>query len=60
LPRAVRVDFGRCAIVRFRLAAVAAFLILRLAAVFCLLLAINSSMPLEVLHCALVSLGFLL
>jgi hypothetical protein len=34
------VDLGGCAIVRFRVAAVAAFLILRLAAAFCFVLAI--------------------
>jgi hypothetical protein len=34
-PRAVRVFFGRCAIVRFRLAADAAFLMFFLAALFC-------------------------
>jgi hypothetical protein len=52
----VRVDFGRCAIVRFRLAALAAFLIFRRAAAFCLLLAIaSSSVMLEILNGAFVS-----
>lgn len=35
LPRAVRVFFGKCAIVLFRRAALAAFLMLRFAAVRC-------------------------
>jgi hypothetical protein len=35
LPKATRVRFGRCAIVRFRFAAVAAFLTFRRAAAFC-------------------------
>jgi hypothetical protein len=35
LPKATRVRFGRCAIVRFRFAAAAAFLTFRRAAAFC-------------------------
>jgi hypothetical protein len=35
LPSAVRTDFGKCAIVRFRLAADAAFLMFLLAAFLC-------------------------
>ena len=42
LPRAVRVFLGRCAIVFFRRAALAAFLMFRFAAVRCFLLAIIS------------------
>ena len=41
LPSAVRVFLGRCAIVRMRLAAVAAFLMFRFAAVLCLVVAIT-------------------
>ena len=37
LPRAVRTDFGKCAIVRFLFAADAAFLMFFFAAFFCLL-----------------------
>lgn len=40
LPRAVRVDFGKCAIVRFLFAAAAALLMFLLAACFCLAVAI--------------------
>ena len=64
LPKAVLVDFGRCAMVRFFFAAVAAFLIFRRAAARCFSLAIFSPyamistlMPLEVLHCALMRFG---
>jgi len=41
LPRAVRVLFGSLEIVRFRLAAVAAFLMFRFAAVFCFVVAMT-------------------
>lgn len=40
LPSAVRVFFGRCEIVRLRLAALDAFLMFRRAAVFCFVVAI--------------------
>jgi len=55
----VRADFGKCEIVRFRFAALAAFLIFRFAAAFCLLLAIIISMTLEILHCTFVRLRLL-
>jgi hypothetical protein len=42
LPRAVRVFFGRCAIVFFRRAALAAFLMFRFAATRCFLVGIPS------------------
>jgi hypothetical protein len=41
LPSAVRVDFGRCAMVRFLFAVAAAFLMFFLAACFCLAVAIT-------------------
>ena len=43
LPSAVRTDFGKCAIVRFRFAADAAFLMFFFAALLCLVDAICSS-----------------
>src|SRR5207302_11102841 len=43
LPRAVRVFAGRCATVRFRFAAAAAFLTFRRAAVRCFLLTIKAT-----------------
>jgi hypothetical protein len=46
LPSAVRVDFGRCAIVRFLLAARAAFLMFRFAARLCFIVAMAVSLSL--------------
>jgi hypothetical protein len=43
LPNAVRVRFGKCAMVRFLLAAAAAFLMFLRAAARCLVLAMNLS-----------------
>jgi hypothetical protein len=48
LPNAVRTDFGRCAIVRFLLAAAAAFLMFFPAALRCFVEAICSSIDLGV------------
>ena len=45
LPRAVRVFFGRCAIVLFRRAARAAFLMFRFAAARCFLVVTSSTEP---------------
>ena len=45
LPRALRVDFGRCAIVRLLLARAAAFLILVLAADFCFSVVMANRLP---------------
>src|SRR5262245_60910502 len=45
LPSAVRVFFGRCAIVRFFLAAREAFLMFFRASVFCFVLAIDGLLP---------------
>lgn len=42
LPRAVRVFLGKCAIVFFRRAALAAFLMFRFAAAFCFLVVISA------------------
>jgi len=57
-PKAVLVDLGRCAIVRFLFAAAAAFLILRRAAAFCFADAIEIFlMALKKLHRALMRLG---
>ena len=46
LPSAVRVDFGRCAIVRFLLAARAAFLMFHFAARLCFIVAMAVSLSL--------------
>jgi hypothetical protein len=51
LPSAVRTDFGKCAIVRFRLAADAAFLKFFLAAFLCFVEAISPHpIPVKKLH----------
>jgi hypothetical protein len=57
LPRAVRVFFGKLAMVFFLLAAFAAFLMLVRAAAFCFELVMDLSLSFEKLHGALVTLG---
>jgi hypothetical protein len=58
-PSAVLVDFGKCAIVRFFFAALAAFLMFLRAAFLCFSLGILSPLvTFEVLHLALMGFGF--
>ena len=58
LPRAVRVVFGKCAIVLFRCAALAAFLMFRFAAARCFLVAIYLSEHVAIRPCELLAIHY--